>query len=183
MPEYLGSRVVARQLVGGYQQALARFAAGVRSQECDPAYFALFESLNWAIAVDDFVRKIWVPDGKPLNRGWSDRAVGEGYVELLDATRYARNLVHHHWADAVRKEQGARYPVVFPKVFHSFVWRDTDELPEHPFAEREDIARNRAAYEAKFAGTRAEDSLRALEAPFALVGTLLDPPRATPPAS
>jgi hypothetical protein len=97
--------VVARQLVAGYTQAVGRFSVGVRETDSNPAYFALFESLNWAVAIDDFVREVWVPHGEPLDRGWTDLAAGDGYVDLLDGARYARNLVHHHWADALRSEQ------------------------------------------------------------------------------
>jgi hypothetical protein len=181
MADYTGTRVAPRQLVGGFAQAVERFAAATRTTDADPAYFALFEALNWAVAVDDYVREIWVPHGEPLGRGWTDLAGTEADVELLDATRYARNLVHHHSADALVNVEGERFPETFPSVFHSWVWRDAGDLPVHPRPDAVHNARNRAAYATHFAGVRAEDTLHALREPFERVRMFLDPPRATPP--
>jgi hypothetical protein len=177
MAKYPGARVAAGQLVGGFQLARKRFSEGVRQPEPDPGFFALFESLNWAIALDDLIREIWVPAGEQLGRAWGDVARGEGLPELLDGTRYARNLVHHHWADALRLEQGRRYPTTYPEVYFSWVWREAADLPEHPDADKPHVIRNRAAYDSRLAGVRTEDTLMELGEAFTFVGNLLDPPR------
>jgi hypothetical protein len=181
MAEYTGVRVVAGQLVRGFQGARARFSEGVRQQEADPGFCALFETLNWAVAIDDLVREIWVPAGTKLDWGWRKVAGGDELNELLNGTRYARNLVHHHWADALRLDEGFRSPIRSPLVNFSWVWRNARELPEPPHAPTPSVVRNRAAYERSLAGLRAEDTLLALEAAFSFVGNLLDPPRPAPP--
>lgn len=180
MSEYAGARVVAGQLIRGYHGAVERFSQGVRRREPDPSYFALFESLNWAVAIDDVVREIWVPGGAKLDWGWREAAGGEQLAKLLNGARYARNLVHHHWADALRLDEGAQYPKRYPRVYFSWIWRSADELPEHPRGDSPYAIRNRAAYERHLADKRAEDILVALDTAFASVGNLLDPPRPTP---
>ena len=59
MAKYPVARVAAGQLVGGFQLARKRFSEGVRQPEPNPGFLALFESLNWAIALDDLIREIW----------------------------------------------------------------------------------------------------------------------------
>jgi hypothetical protein len=49
---YPGARVVAGQLIRGYAAAVKRFESAVRNEEPDPSFFALFESLNWAVALE-----------------------------------------------------------------------------------------------------------------------------------
>lgn len=70
MTEFAGARVVAGHLLRGYAQALARFEPAAREPNPAPAFFALFECLNWAVAVDDFVGKVWRPNGEELGRKW-----------------------------------------------------------------------------------------------------------------
>jgi hypothetical protein len=182
---YPGARVVAGQLIRGYAEAVKRFEGAVRKQEPDPSFFALFESLNWAVAVDDFVREVWVPNGKPLNWKWRSFMGGEELAELLNGSRYARNLVHHHWADALRRDDsGFRFPMRFPLVFYSWIWRDADQLPDPRDADKPHVEAQRAAYDKRLAGQRADDTLLAIGEAFERVGTLLDPPRpASPPAA
>src|SRR5450755_3053386 len=80
-----------------FTDSVARF----ERYEFDPiaAYNALFEALNWAVAMDDRVGKHWAPDGKPLDWAWRER-LGRG-VEVMGGVRYARNRVHHQWSDAM----------------------------------------------------------------------------------
>jgi hypothetical protein len=180
MSRYPGSRVPARQLIGGYIQAAERFHSAVRQEEPDPSAYALFEALNWAIALDDYVRKVWKPEDKLLDRGWMAFAGGRALEEILDGSRYVRNLVHHHWADALRYERGRRYPRTYPLVYHSWMWRDVEELPRHPGENRKpEVARNREAYARRLAGSRAEDTFRTLRNEFEKVWEFLDPPRAS----
>jgi hypothetical protein len=177
MPEYPGARVPARQLVRGYAAALDRFTKGTREQDPDPAFFALFECLNWAVALDDLIREVWSPNGDVLGRQWRDFQGGNELTDLLNGVRYARNLVQHHWADALRRDDGFRFPMRLPVVFFTWAWRDADELPPHPGADKEYVVRNREAYSRRLAGVRAEDTLLALAPAFEQVGGFLDPPR------
>jgi hypothetical protein len=181
---YPGARVVAGQLIRGYTGAVERFKIGVRQQDAEPGFCALFEALNWAVAVDDFIREVWVPNGKPLNWKWRAFMGGDELAELLDGSRYARNLVHHPWADALRLEEGAQFPMRFPVVFHTWLWRNPDELPEPRDAAKPHVQAQRAAYAKRLSGSRSEDTFLAIGEAFERVGTLLDPPRpASPPAA
>jgi hypothetical protein len=147
----------------------------VEGREPEPALHALFEALNWAVAVDDLVGEIWRPVGAREGYDWRER-VPNG--EAMDGVRYVRNLVHHHWADALRLEEGRRYPRRYPVRYFTWVWRDADELPP-PMTKWDKL--RRPTYEALLANQRAEDTLMSLADVFAFVGGLLEPPRATPP--
>ena len=171
-----GSRLQPRYLIRGYQQAVERFSAGVRDEDPEPSALALFESLNWAIALDDYVRDVWKPGDEPLGHGWRSFAGGDDLVELLGATRYARNLVHHHWADALVHQEGRRYPRTYPLVYHSWLWRPAGELPPHPGEDRkEHVIRNREAYKKRLEGSLAESTLVELQRVFDDVWRFLDP--------
>jgi hypothetical protein len=52
---------------------------------------ALFESLNWAVSLDDRLRR-------DDDNEWATRVDGGGVVRGI---RYARNCVHHDWASAL----------------------------------------------------------------------------------
>lgn len=172
---YEGARVRAGVLIHGYVGAAGRFHAAADGRDPDAAFFALFEALNWAVAVDDVLGEIWRPAGTREGYDWRAR-VPNG--EVMDGVRYVRNLVHHHWADAVRVEDGgATFPMRFPVRFFSWVWRAADELP--PPTSRWDKLR-RSSYESLLAGRNAETTLASLAEVFSFVGRLLDPLRATP---
>lgn len=100
------------------------------------------------------------------------------WVDLLNGARYARNLVHHHWADALSPENAATLPATLSLTlsFSRWAWRNADELPVPRRARKPDAIENRAAYQRRLAGERAADTLRELRDAFADVGTFLDPP-------
>jgi hypothetical protein len=78
-------------LLAGYRQAYKRWMSGPRiDPDPDQAFFAIFEALNWAVTVDDRLSDVLV--GWP--RGYDER-------DSLLGFRYARNAVHHDWADAL----------------------------------------------------------------------------------
>ena len=52
----------------GYHQALTRLEAAGTWDEPAPAFIALFEALNWAVALDDRAGEHWAPEGKTLRR-------------------------------------------------------------------------------------------------------------------
>jgi hypothetical protein len=171
---YEGARVRSGVLIRGYVEAAERFQTAAGGRDPDAAFFALFEALNWAVAVDDLLGEVWRPAGTREGYDWRARVPN---AEVMDGVRYARNLVHHHWADAVGLEdRGATFPLRFPVRFFFWLWRAADELP--PPTRRWDKAR-RSAYESQLAGRNAEDTLASLAGVFSFVGRL-DPPRATP---
>lgn len=123
-PRYDGVRVRAGRLVRGSDHALGRFQAAAMERDPEPGFFALFEALNWATAIDDLIAEIWRPAG--TREGFDWRAKVEG-ADVLDGVRYARNRVQHQWADALRLEEGARLPARLPSLFFSWIWRDVDD--------------------------------------------------------
>lgn len=175
MVAYTGHRVSASTLIRGYTLAVARFRAAALERDPIPAFFACFEALNWAVAIDDLVAETWRPAGLREGYEWRGRVDGG---EAMSGLRYVRNLVHHHWADALKLEEGARFPMRFPLVFFTWVWRASSELP--PPTRKPDIARQ-PVYDELLADRRVEDTLFCLEPAFDSVRQLLEP-HETPPA-
>lgn len=160
-------------MVQGYREAVARFSAAIREADGGKrAAHALFEALNWAHALDDLIAEIWRPAGERLGFDWRKRVAG---AEVLAGIRYVRNRVHHDWADALQEEDGARFPMRFPVVFHSWIWRPVDELPTPNPRHADESGRD--AYEEMLAGTRAEDVLLGLCDVFEKLMDFLEPRR------
>ena len=69
--------VTVESMLIGYTDAAARFDRAAKDADQDPiaVYNALFEVLNWAVALDDRVGEHWRPDGgdQPLGFAWRDR--------------------------------------------------------------------------------------------------------------
>jgi hypothetical protein len=99
-------------LVNGFVQAYARFEEVAKQQDPEDAFHALFEVLSWAACVDE---RLNFPNDSPELRG----------------LRFARNRVHHQWANALWLDQsGLSFPITFPMVFFEWRWRLAVELPE-----------------------------------------------------
>lgn len=143
----LGDLRVTRQAsfpwqLDGYRQALARFER-VAYQDVEPAetYIPLFETLSWAATIALRLGKGNKPD-------------------LLRALEFARNAVHHDWADALRLEprrygEGAYGEGEYGG--HVWRWAPTDELPNRkPDRDREPF------YRTLLEGQAALDTLRLL---------------------
>jgi hypothetical protein len=96
---YPGERVQIDMMVRGLAAACERFRHAAELQAPEPAYFALFECLNWAVALDELVGEIWRPEGR--REGWDWRKRVEG-ADVLIGVRLVRNLVHHRWALALK---------------------------------------------------------------------------------
>jgi hypothetical protein len=95
-------------LVAGFLAARERFETARLGRDPVRPFHPLFEALAWAVTLDE---RLGYPDDPQL-RG----------------LRYARNAVHHQWADALElDDSGAAFPITFPMVF--FEWRWTRELP------------------------------------------------------
>jgi hypothetical protein len=99
MPIYDGHRVQVRMMLDRYRQALWRLQEAVKHPESAPVFWALFETLNWAVALDDLIAEIWRPAGAREGFEWRSRMRG---AEVLDGVRYVRNRVHHQWANSAR---------------------------------------------------------------------------------
>jgi hypothetical protein len=174
MSGYSGARVRASQQLRGYHQAVRRFhTAGL---DAEAAFFALFETLNWAVALDECQQE---PNSEPLS-GLKVEPVGtragEAGGEVMQAVRYARNRVHHQWADAWWLREGPQ--TVLPFRGAVWCWRPVDELPP-PLSRRGDIG-GREGYEALVArDARVAYTLAELETAFGRVVALLEPTRAT----
>jgi hypothetical protein len=182
---YDGERVTADRLVNGYQEAFQRFEAAIARRDSDAAFLGLFEALNWAVALDEVIGEIWRPGGRRLGFAWRDRV---GDASVMAGVRYARNRVHHLWADAVYLAEWGRpigdrigHPIgdrVGAATFSGWIWRPTEDLPEG----RPD-KRGRLVYNTRLATNRADDTLRALSRAFAFVGELLVPRPERPSSS
>jgi hypothetical protein len=112
-------------LVKGYRRALARFAASADSRDPEERFIPLFEALNWIASILDVQRK----RGSAIND------------ETARALGFARNRVHHQWADAleprdlpnariVSAASGSR--IVTPPTRLDWFWKPEHQLPEVP---------------------------------------------------
>jgi hypothetical protein len=110
--------------IDGYEQAARRFYDVMR--ETDPliTFVPLFDALGWAVAIDSRFQESW--EQAPTNpaKWWSDGFI---HGDTVRGVRFARNRVHHHWADALETTSGRSYPAIFPKTFTEWRWRP--ELP------------------------------------------------------
>jgi hypothetical protein len=179
-------------MTGGFAQAFARLEAARAAEDAEAAFYALFESLDWAHAVDEYVARSWRPDGrvegdpprlKPLEHDlppwWEWRrhpalGIGDTLWDIMQGLRYARNRIHHQWADALVTTDGRTYPRVYPMRFRSWVWRDVEQLPTPSNASKE--APGHKAYTKALAGRPAHHTLAAIGETFTFLGSLLDPP-------
>lgn len=104
----------------------ARFHTAIKGRDPSEAFILLFEALNWAVALEDWVRDHWVPGGKPLNWKWRELVPD---AEVMAGVRCAGNRVHHQWADALHlDESGRRYPRDYPLAYYEWTWRSIAEL-------------------------------------------------------
>jgi hypothetical protein len=177
-----GKRVRARLLTGGFHQAYGRFQVAERDGDAQAAFYALFEGLNWVHAADDAIARTWRPRGAVEEEPWygwrADPSLGRdpSLVLALDGLRYARNRVHHQWADAIVTERGLTFPLRFDATLSNWVWRPVDDLPTPSNAGRE--AHRRRAYVAALEGRNVGDALAQIAPVLGFIGVLLDPPSA-----
>jgi len=112
----------------GFAQAAQRFEAAIKDRDTTNTFIPLFELLNWAVALDERVRKRWCPDGdgKPLGWAWRDRVPG---AQVMSGIQYVRNSVHHQWSDALELTEGRGYPKAYTMVYFEWRWRPASDLP------------------------------------------------------
>jgi hypothetical protein len=111
------NRVSLETLLAGYQQAYDRWMAGPRiDADPDRAFFAIFEALNWAASID------WrLAETAIMGEGWADAYTEGGVVRGF---RYARNAVHHDWANALWVDRrGFILPSPLPAAFFEWCWQ------------------------------------------------------------
>jgi hypothetical protein len=149
--------VTVNMLLAGYAYAIHRLEAATGDPRA--SFRAVFEALNWATSIDDRIRQHWVPEGQPLDWEWRKRVSG---AEVMPGVRFARNRVHHHWADAIYLD-GARWR-----------WRALG----HRGAGADD--RGSDVYVEQLEDQPVELALLRLGLAFERVGEFLEPPRPTP---
>lgn len=115
-------------LLNGYTAAHGRFEKARRTQDAEATFHPLFETLNWAVVMDDHIAHHWKPKGELLKYRWRDYLKDEEQA-AVKGIRFARNRVHHQWADALRLSKGGfQSPIVFPMVSHEWAWVSADEI-------------------------------------------------------
>jgi hypothetical protein len=162
MSAYEGDRVHVGAMIRGYGHAHQRYVRASEGDSLETPYYALFESLNWAVALDEVVGEIWRPEGRKLEYEW--RTLIEG-AEIMPGVRLARNLIHHHWARAPKIE--------FTNGRRGWTWPDADTLP--PPTRRFDMA-SVPVYVEHMQGVAVADTLHSIGAMFEHVGVFLGAP-------
>lgn len=124
-----GSGTTTRNLVLGYLRAYARVEQAL--EEAAPvshppeaesrAWEALFETLNWADSIDQFLK--FGDAEKGANPQWLDKA-DEKTQGVALAVQCVRNAVHHQWWEAL----SMRIDMDEDGQHNSWIWFD---LPAH----------------------------------------------------
>lgn len=99
-------------LFAGFERARERFMNDRLGTDPAVVFMSIFEALNWSVSIEEQLRDSGIPLGDE---------------EIVRAVRYARNAVHHRWADALEVTDGAQLPAVLPAPL--FEWRWTRDLP------------------------------------------------------
>lgn len=193
MEPYDDSLVTVSVQVHGLREAVQRLeAAAADPENWRGMYLPLFETLNWAASLDDRVGVVWRPSGgdRKLGPSWRERVSGGEVVTAID---WARNIVHHQWADALRLDPAGHglYPSpdllpgrdLYPRPEYAWVWRDLTDLPRRRDRKRrkraavqQDVAEAGAdAYRQHLQGQAAGETMRTLLATFELALEFLEP--------
>jgi hypothetical protein len=122
-----GSVATLNDLLAGNVSAIQRLKEAIDERDVHAVFRALFEALNWASSIDDRIREEWAPEGDPLDWAWRQRVEG---AEVMPGVRFARNRVHHHWADAIYLDEGGlASPITSPMRSSAWRWRPLADLP------------------------------------------------------
>lgn len=169
MEPYEDNIVTFDFMLAGYERASDRFRSAADGDDARGTFTSLFEVLNWAVALEDRVRKHWVPEGKRLDWEWRGRVPGG---EIMGGVRFVRNSVHHDWSDALEPPNGLTFPLRFRLTFADWQWRPADDLPVPDKEPRED---ERAIYHARMEGQPAGATLDSLSGAFRFLREVLEP--------
>jgi hypothetical protein len=168
---YADNVVTFRVLLAGYKAAVERFHDARVERDAVATFLPLFEALNWVTALDDQVGARWAPAGTALGWRWRDK-IDEGH--FVAAVRFARNRIHHQWADALELTDGLTFPVRWPLAWHEWRWRASADLP----AGKDE--RHRDVYDELLADQPARYALDALDRAYSQLAELLEPRLAEP---
>lgn len=156
---------------------MTRLETAAKGREPTPAFIALFEALNWAVALDDRAGEHFAPHGKTLGFGWREWPRG---AHLMRAVRFARNNVHHQWSDALELNEGKlAYTKTFPVVYFEWRWHPLTDLSARPSEKSEKgkkrQAEEEAEYREKLEGEPARVTLHELGQAFHFLRQVLEP--------
>lgn len=155
-------------LLNGYIKSHKRFELARRTHDPQDTFQSLFEALNWAVVLDDHIVHHWRPEGELLKYQWRERLEDEQRA-TIKGIRFARNRVHHQWADALQLNTGGfQFPIVFPMVSHEWSWVSADEIPPGK-NDRENHGINE--YRAVLQGRLARLSLAAIEQTYRMMAS------------
>lgn len=111
--------ITTNTLIKGYHQSYQRYKVAKNQSDPEELFFSLFETLNWAVSVDEKLKK--------EKTNWQHSFGKKG--EIMRAIRYVRNRVHHQWADAMFKSSGAAFPLELPFALMEWNWKKLEDLP------------------------------------------------------
>jgi hypothetical protein len=120
--------------IEGYEQATHRFYDVMRETDPLATFIPLFDALGWAVAIDNRFQGAWEEARTNPAKLWSDGFI---HGDTVKGVRFARNRVHHQWADALETMSGRSFPITFPVEFREWRWRAelppgrNDEFKEH----------------------------------------------------
>jgi hypothetical protein len=85
-------------LILGFEEARGRFLEVRLSLDADAVFLPLFEALSWTVSIDERLQRIWKAAPTNPDKWWSE---GFTHGDVVKGVRFARNRVHHQWADAL----------------------------------------------------------------------------------
>jgi hypothetical protein len=109
--------------ISGYERAAQRFYDVMNNGAPAQTFIPLFEALGWAYSIDDRFQAAWEREDH-ADKLWYD---GFKHGDVVKGFRFARNRVHHQWAEALHTTSGASLPRALP--FALMEWRWNSELP------------------------------------------------------
>jgi hypothetical protein len=186
---YEDNKVTVALQLRGLHEAADRLEESTADREnAAGTFLPLFEVLNWATALDERIRYLWRPDGKKEKLGvdWPSRLGG---ADIVYAVAWARNIVHHQWADALRLDEVGHglYPSddllpgddVYPRDEWAWVWKTRADMPERKQrsskTKQTGTVDGREAYGEHLEGRPAGETVRSLIAVIDKVVRLLEP--------
>ena len=139
----------------GFSESLSRYHEAAQHRDGTGTYLPLFEALNWCASLDYRLQAWWRSNRSNRDRWWCD---GFTYGDTVLGTRFARNCVHHQWAEALRlSETAPNRSGGFSRV-PRFEWRWREALPPAP----EGHDHLRQEYRDNLASNPARDTLEAV---------------------
>lgn len=111
-------------LLSGFKEAYKRTRDTKNEKDPEKLFHCLFETLNWIVAIDDRLRSDKHDDS------WFDQyRINGDEGNFIRALRFARNRVHHQWADIVFNTPGGQLPMQLPAALHEWRWEKLSNLP------------------------------------------------------